>query len=1097
MPGRSADTGHSEALGQVGPVAGLDTIEPRDPPGELAPSASRLRPSARRMQRGAHRCLIWVASFAAVLILVIAFGLWRLVQGPVELGRLTPYVEEALNQSAEGYHVAISGVRFAIDRGTRQLELQISGVHLSSTDGEPIASFSEISTGFSLSSLLRGRLTPTRLVVERPVLRFVRDQDGKIGFRFAGQDADAPGFGPEILAAAADPPQPQTALGSMRKVVVRDATLHLDDERTGRHWQADSVDATLERTPDGLAGDLSLATLIGARTPEIHASYRYWLTDRMLDFTLEFGAVEPAAFAALTPDFAPLAAVEVPISGTVRTRIDLAGATAEGFRVDLGFGEGSLKSALLPEGAVGLKQGELHAVYAPESGQLRLAKLDLDLGGGAVLAVKGSLDAITPELIAGTDLPASPIPGKLAIELSNVPVAKFQSLWPPALSPGGRRWVLANIRDGVLDQAAIQLDLAVDTAARSAEIVSARGSMRYHDLTISYFGGLAPVRKVSGTATMSDKQIEFTPTAGMVKSVHVTGGVIRVTDLGAPVEWQTIDLALSGPIRDVLEVIDVKPLRYAHDVGLDPARVAGRTDMNLHFKLPLLRNLKFDDVEFGAKANLTGVAIARAAMERDLSDGGFAVDISRPGVHLQGKARFDGIPISLDGGVMFKPKNGVRSRYRVALRLDDAERRRLDIDYLPDRINGPMGVDLTYSAFDAGRAQIEALLDLSATSLSVAEAGWNKAPDVPGAAKLVLDLANEQVTGLREIEVKSAGLYGKFTLALTPDRQQLERVDVARLVIGDDDVAGSVARRAEGGWRVDLRGQRLDLTHWLKSAGKENPSRQASNDPPLLIDARLGQLILGPRREVRDLSAHLLREGEDWRTARIDARFVNGRQLKLRADSTADARALSFHSDDLGSTLSLLDVTDNVVGGRVTVTGQFSDGAGKRIVRGHIEGEDYSLVRAPAFAQILSLASLSGVGSMLSGTGIPFTTLRGDFGYSNDHLLVENLLAYGGAIGVTANGVVRLSQDRLDLQGTIVPAYALNSILGNIPVIGSLLLGGEGQGLFAANYRATGSAADPQIKVNPLSALTPGFLRRLFQPNFGIPPPVQESLGAR
>ena len=1097
MPGRSGDTGHSEARGQVGPADGLDAAEPRDTPGELVPPARRLRPSALRMRRGVHRCLVWVASFAAALILVVAVGLWRLAQGPVELGRLTPYVEEALNRSADGYRVAISGVRFAIDRGNHQLDLRIAGVRLSRVDGAPIASFSEISTGFSLSSLLRGRLTPTRLLVERPVLRFVRNQDGKIGFRFSGQDPDAPGFGPEILGAADVPRQPQTALGSLRKVVVRGATLHLDDERTGRHWQADSVDATLERNPDGLAGDLSLATMIGARTPEIHASYRYWSDDRMLDFTLEFGAVEPAAFATLTPDFAPLAAVEVPISGTVRTRIDLAAATTEGFRVDLGFGKGSLKSALLPEGAVTLQQGELHAVYAPESGQLRLAKLDLDLGGGAVLAIKGSLDAITPELIAGTDPAASQIPGKLGIVLSNVPVVKFQSLWPPALSPGGRRWVLANIRDGVLDQAAIQLDLGVDPAARSAEIVSTRGSMRYHDLTISYFGGLPPVRKVSGTATLSDKQIEFTPTAGMIKSVHVTGGVIRMTDLGAPVEWQTIDLALSGPIRDVLEVIDAKPLRYAHDVGLDPARVAGRSEMNLHFKLPLLRNLKFDDVEFGAKANLTGAAIARAAIGRDLSDGDFAVEISRPGVNLQGKARFDGIPIRLDGGVIFKAKNGVRSRYRVALRLDDAARRRLAFDYLPDRISGPIGVDLTYSGFDAGRAEIEALLDLRATSLSVAEAGWNKAPDVPGAGKLVLDLANDQVTGLREIEVKTAGLYGKFALALTPDSQQLERVDVARLVIGDDDVAGSVARRAEGGWRVDLRGPRLDLTHWMKSAGKEDPSRHATNDPPLLIDARLGQLILGPRREVRDLSAHLLREGEDWRTARIDARFVNGRQLNLRADSAAGTRALSFRSDDLGSTLSLLDVTDNIVGGRVTVTGQFSDGAGKRIVHGHVEGEDYSLVRAPAFAQILSLASLSGVGSMLSGTGIPFTTLRGDFDYSDNHLVIENLLAYGGAIGVTANGVVRLSQDRLDLQGTIVPAYALNSILGNIPVIGSLLLGGEGQGLFAANYRATGSAADPQIQVNPLSALTPGFLRRLFQPNFGIPPPVQESLGTK
>src|SRR5262249_5498523 len=197
-------------------------------------------------------------------------------------------------------------------------------------------------------------------------------------------------------------------------------------------------------------------------------------------------------------------------------------------------------------------------------------------------------------------------------------------------------------------------------------------------------------------------------------------------------------------------------------------------------------------------------------------------------VRLQGRARFDGIPMNLEGDVIFKPKDGVRSRYRVALRLDDAERRRLDFNFFPDRISGPIGVDLTYSAFDAGRAQIEALLDLRGTSLLVAEAGWTKAPDIPGTGKLVLDLANRQVTLLREIEVKTTGLYGKFAVALTPDRQQVERVDIARFAIGEDDVSGSVARRPEGGWRVDLRGPRLDLTHWMKGAGKEDPSRQAS-----------------------------------------------------------------------------------------------------------------------------------------------------------------------------------------------------------------------------------------------------------------------------
>ena len=235
----------------------------------------------------------------------------------------------------------------------------------------------------------------------------------------------------------------------------------------------------------------------------------------------------------------------------------------------------------------------------------------------------------------------------------------------------------------------------------------------------------------------------------------------------------------------------------------------------------------------------------------------------------------------------------------------------------------------------------------------------------------------------------------------------------------------------------------------------------------------------------------------EWRAAQLDARFPNGHQLSLHSAAQAGGRSLTFRSDDLGSTLSLLDITNNIVGGQVTVTGQMVDKGGKEVVVGHVEGTDYNLVHAPPMARILSLPSFSGAGSMLAGSGIPFTTLRGDFAYGDDRLVLDKLLAYGGAIGVTSNGVVDLGRDQLDLQGTIVPAYALNSIIGNIPVIGSLLLGGEGQGLFAANYRVTGSAADPQVSVNPLSALAPGFLRRLFQPNFGMPPPVQQSLSAQ
>jgi AsmA-like C-terminal region/Protein of unknown function len=1049
------------------------------------------------MRRGARHCLVWLGSVAAALILVIAFCLWRLLQGPIELDRLTPYVEEALSRSTDGLQITVSGVRFAIDRDNHRLDLQLEGVRLSRPEGEPVAAFSEMSASFSLSALLRGNLVPTRLIVEHPVLHFIRDPQGKIGLRFSDQNGHVSSLGPEILGQGIGPSKPPASVDLMRRVVVHDATLILDDQGTGRHWRTDRIDATVERDAEGLAGDLSMAIAGNTRAPDLRVRYRYSSSSGTLDLAVEVGAVEPAALAALAPELAPLTVVNFPISGTLETRVDLGQLTTERVRLDLGFGAGSLKSELLAGGELTLRQGELHAVYVPETAQLRLAKLALDLGGGSGLAVKGSLDALTPGLIAGTDRAPAPIPGKLGIVLTDVPVAKFGNLWPPALSRGGRRWVLANVHDGVLDQATVQLDVDVEPAARSAEIVSAHGSMRYHGLTINYFNGLAPVRKVSGTATLADKRLEFKPSGGTVRSVQVTGGSLDISNLGAPVEWQTIDLTLAGPIRDVLEVIDVNPLRYAHDIGVDPAHVTGRTEFNLHFRFPLLRNLKFDDVEYGVRATLTGATITRAAINRDLSDGDFVLDISRPGMHLRGSAHFDGVPISIDGGVTFKPKSGPRGRYRVVLTIDDEQRRRLALDYLPDRITGPIGIDLTYSVFDARRAEAEARLDLRAARLSVAETGWNKAPDVPGTGRVILDFTDEQITRLREIEVNAAGLYARFALALTPDRENIQRVDVERLVIGDNDVAGQVARRSEGGWHVELHGPRLDLSHWMNDSRDDSLSRHSSSDIPLAIDARLGRLILGPHRQLRDLSAQLFREGENWQNARIDARFVNGHELSLQFGHDAGKQALSFLSQDLGATLSLLDVTDNIVGGRIAITGRVADTAGKRVLRGHVDGDNYNLIRAPGLAKLLSLTSLSAISSMLAGSGIPFSTLSGDFVYSEKRLVLQNLLAYGGALGVTANGLLEFSPHRLDIQGTIVPAYTLNSIIGNVPVLGSLLLGGEGQGLFAANYRVTGPAADPQVSVNPLSALTPGFLRRLLQPNFGIPPSVQESLGAR
>ena len=62
------------------------------------------------------------------------------------------------------------------------------------------------------------------------------------------------------------------------------------------------------------------------------------------------------------------------------------------------------------------------------------------------------------------------------------------------------------------------------------------------------------------------------------------------------------------------------------------------------------------------------------------------------------------------------------------------------------------------------------------------------------------------------------------------------------------------------------------------------------------------------------------------------------------------------------------------------------------------------------------------------------------------------------------------------------PIYALNSALGNAPIIGDILVGKKGEGLLAFSYRVSGETGNPSVFVNPLSALTPGIFRQIFQP---------------
>ena len=149
------------------------------------------------------------------------------------------------------------------------------------------------------------------------------------------------------------------------------------------------------------------------------------------------------------------------------------------------------------------------------------------------------------------------------------------------------------------------------------------------------------------------------------------------------------------------------------------------------------------------------------------------------------------------------------------------------------------------------------------------------------------------------------------------------------------------------------------------------------------------------------------------------------------------------------------------------------------MIAGQVDMQGFVLTEEPFAAKLLALASFSGIGDVLSGEGITFRRAEIPFQMTRQEVVIENAKARGAEIGVIVSGRIDRDTDVIAFAGEVAPAYTLNSLLANIPLIGPVLSGGS-EGIFAATFSVDGDLDAPNVLVNPLSVLTPGIVRRLL-----------------
>ncbi len=198
-------------------------------------------------------------------------------------------------------------------------------------------------------------------------------------------------------------------------------------------------------------------------------------------------------------------------------------------------------------------------------------------------------------------------------------------------------------------------------------------------------------------------------------------------------------------------------------------------------------------------------------------------------------------------------------------------------------------------------------------------------------------------------------------------------------------------------------------------------------------------------------------------------------------DKQSELNKINIEFDDFGKFLNKSSISESFIEGEGIATLYLRD---LSLLSGKLEITKSSIKNSSFLARLLQLASFTGLLEILTNEGIPFDRIIVNFTNKNNIINIEEAKFQGFSLGGTLKGVTELDKEKINLEGIIVPAYAINALLNKIPLIGQVITGIEGDGLIGVNFKVTGTYDEPNYNVNPLSILTPGILRSIFESFF-------------
>ena len=989
---------------------------------------------------------------------------WFLSKGPVRLDFLNIHIEEAVNSAKGPVRVKVGGTHLAWAGWERTLDIRVKDVRALAENDRVIARVPEMSVTFSLRALLRGIFAPTSFDIIAPRVRLIRNPTGEMALMVEEQAAVDAGLFAALIGALGVENDPARPISYLRRLSVLNAQVRVDDRLTGIVWTAPEVDLVLLREQGEIRGTLFGALDVGGAPVRFDANAAWKPGEDTVDLSIGLEPVQIARLASLSPALKALEALKIPVSGRASLLLGVDGTLYDG-SFELSGDDGMIVEPSLWKDGLPVSEFDVLGRFNSDPGLLEIERFSADLGG-PMIDVTGRL------LLLGD---TASIDG--ALEVDRMLLDALPKYWPNGFALKARNWVLGNMSQGLVEDTAATVSVRIpDIAKPEVVLESLSGRMRLRDTTINYLTGLPKLRKITGTAIFRQDRFVASVSRAEAAGLSVEKGTVRLIGLDNDQETAVIDATITGSLSDSLALIDHAPLGFARRFGVDPAKVAGRSRTRLKLEMPMRIDLKTEQIKIAATAQISDADLPSFAFGQPVEGGNFNLKVDTRGLSLEGTARLAGIPATMKWRERFDPKARIARQYEAKGVVRDADFKRFGMEAMTPYVGGALALDVAYLQRPRGAAEMVVKAGLKQSSLYLPGFDWRKPSGEDGLAWLSLSIAKGGTVRVRDFDLQTRELRARGSADVSL-ADGLKGLELRSLKLGRTQVGATVALNEKGEYDIALKGDVLDATPFFARTVKRG---DASTLPPLRLSADLGRVWFDPEIPVDGLRGELIHNGTEWIAADVKGTLGKDRSLAFRMAAGNENRDIQLTSDHAGAALRALDFIDTIQEGRLVLAASQPKGDDKAPWTGRLDLSAFSLVGAPILARVLTLASFTGISNALSGKGIGFDTLSVPFTYRDGTVAIRNARSVGSELGFTANGTLDTRQKTVAVNGTIVPAYTINSALGRIPVVGQIFSGAEGSGVFAATYKVTGPLDKPDVSVNPLAALAPGFLRNLL-----------------